>query len=133
MNERSIRILATGLGILLLFHGVDKILTGVEGIEKLFLELHLSREFAHYITYGVYIGEVVAPILLIFGQYIKIASILVVVDMLFAIGLVYRETLFQLGDYGEWIIETPLLFLIAALSLAVSNIGFNDGFKFKKK
>lgn len=117
MQNQSIRFLAFGLGFLLIFHGIDKIINGTEFIEKMLVGMNIP--YAKYVTYGVFIGEIVAPLLLIFGQYIRISGAIIAFNMLVAIILVHKDTLFTLGDHGAWSIEVPMLYLIMAVTLVL--------------
>ena len=116
-NNRALRFLSFGLGALLLFHGIDKVMNGTEFIEKMLVGLKVP--YSEYVQYGVYIGEIVAPVLLIFGQYIRVAGAIVAFDMLVAIFLVHQNTLFTLGEHGAWSIELPMLYLVAGVTLAL--------------
>ena len=118
-GDQALNFLAFALGALLLFHGIDKLIDGIVGIEKLLIELKVP--YAHYVSYGVYAGEVVAPLFLILGIFIRYAAAVVIVNMIVAIILVHREMIFTLGDYGEWSIETPMLYLVMAISLVLWN------------
>ena len=118
MNNKTITFLAFSLGVLLLFHGVDKIMNGTDFIEKMLTNANVP--YAKYITYGVFIGEVLAPILLIIGRYVKIAGGIIAFNMLVAIFLVHRDTIFTLSEHGGWSIELQLLYFIAGLTLFVS-------------
>ena len=117
MNSNALRFLSFGLGALLLFHGIDKVMHGVDYIEKILVALKVP--YSHYLQYGVYIGEVVAPILLIFGKYIRISGAIIAFNMLVAIYLVNKDTIFTLGEHGAWSIELPMLYLVGGLTLAL--------------
>jgi putative oxidoreductase len=56
-------VLRFTVGFLLLFHGIAKINYGVSFVE----ELLASKGLPTIIAYGAYIGEIVAPIMLIIG------------------------------------------------------------------
>ncbi len=118
--SRALRFLSFGLGVLLLFHGVDKVMHGVDYIEKILVASKVP--YSQYIQYGVYIGEVLAPVLLIFGKYIRISGAIVAFNMAVSIYLVNRDTIFSLGEHGAWSIEIPMLYLIAGLTLALWDI-----------
>lgn len=118
MNSKAITFLAFSLGVLLLFHGVDKIMNGTAFIEKMLTNANIP--YAKYITYGVFIGEVLAPILLIIGRYVKISGGIIAFNMLVAIFLVHRDTIFTLSEHGGWSIELQLLYFIAGLTLFLS-------------
>lgn len=114
----TFRVLTIGLGILMLFHGVDKILNGVDFITPL-LEAY-SIPYAEYLAYGIYIGEVIAPLLLISGYYIRVAGGVIVLNMLVAIFLVHQNEIFTLTEHGSWSLEIPMLYLVIGLALLLS-------------
>lgn len=115
MDNKSINILAFSLGFLLLFHGVDKVLHGTEFITQMLNDANVP--YAKYVTWGVFIGEVLAPIMLIIGRYIKLAGLIIVFNMLAAIILAHKDSIFTLSEHGGWSIELQVLYLVAALSL----------------
>jgi putative oxidoreductase len=117
MNDKALRFLGFGLGVLLLFHGIDKVMHGTEFIEKMLVGLNVP--YSEYVQYGVYIGEIVAPLLLIFGQYMRVSGAIIAFNMLVAIFLVHQKTLFTLGEHGAWSIEVPMLYLVAGVTLAL--------------
>jgi len=114
----TFRVLTIGLGVLMLFHGVHKILNGVDFITPL-LEVY-SIPYAEYLAYGVYIGEVIAPLLLISGYYIRVAGGVIVLNMLVAIFLVHQNEIFTLTEHGSWSLEIPMLYLVIGLALLLS-------------
>ena len=116
MDEKSLRFLSIGLGILLLFHGVDKVMNGTLFIEKMLGGLNVP--YSQYVAYAVYIGEVVAPLLLIFGKYIRISGAIIAINMAVAIFLVHQKDIATLGEHGAWSIEVPMLYLVAGVTLA---------------
>jgi putative oxidoreductase len=120
MNDKALRILSIGLGLLLLFHGIDKVMNGTAFIEKMLNGVHMP--YSQYVSYGVYVGEVVAPLLLIFGKYIRISGAVIAFNMAVAIFLVHQKDIVTITEYGAWSIEVPMLYLIAGLSLAVWKI-----------
>lgn len=117
MDDKALRILSIGLGILLLFHGVDKVMNGTGVIEKLLQGVNVP--YSQYVAYGVYIGEVIAPLLLIFGKYIRVSGALIAFNMAVAIFLVHQKDITTIEKYGAWSIEVPMLYLIAGLTLAL--------------
>jgi putative oxidoreductase len=118
MDINAIRILSFSLGFLLLFHGVDKVLNGMGFIEEMLESANVP--YAKYVSYGVFIGEIIAPLLLIANQYIKIAGGLIAFNMIVAIMLAHKDTIFTLSEHGGWSIELQLLYLISGLTIAIS-------------
>ena len=118
-NDLGKLVLRLTLGILMLLHGVAKITGGISGIEKMLEGNGLPGFFA----YGVYVGEVLAPLLVIFGFYACIGAAVIVVNMLFAILLAHRGDVFLLGNSGGWALELQGFFLFTALALVVMGPG----------
>jgi putative oxidoreductase len=113
-------VLRLMLGLTMLLHGVAKITHGVAGIEGM-LQAH---GLPAVLAYGAYIGEVVAPVLLIAGFQTRLAAILVAVNMLFAIFLAHAGQILQLNPQsGGWAIETQGLFLFTAIAIALLGAG----------
>jgi putative oxidoreductase len=106
-------ILRLTLGILVLFHGFSKITHGVGHIEGMVTNAGLPS----YVAYGVYIGEVLGPLLVLFGFYARFGAALIVIDLLFAFGLVHRHDLLSLGPQGGWALELQGFYLFTALAL----------------
>lgn len=116
MNEDSGKlILRLALGILILLHGIGKLRGGVDWIGPM-LE---SEGLPAFLKYGVYVGEVVAPALVIAGFYTRIGAWLIAVNMLFAIGLAHWGEIFAFDQHGGLAIEKQYLYLFAAIALAL--------------
>ncbi len=112
-------ILRLTLGILILLHGLAKISGGVDGVEKMLSGAGLPSVLA----FGVYVGEVLAPLLVILGLYARVGAAIIVVNMLFAILLAHRADLFLLTRTGGWALELQGFFLFTALALAFMGPG----------
>lgn len=112
-------VLRLALGGLILLHGIAKINGGVGGIEKM-LE---GNGLPAFLAWGVYIGEVLAPLLVIFGFYARIGAAIIGVNMLFAIGLAHSKDVFMLSRTGGWAIELQAMFLFTALALVLMGPG----------
>ncbi len=112
-------ILRLMLGVLMLFHGYAKIVKGVSGIEGL---LH-SASLPGWIAYGVYIGEVIAPIMLILGFYARIGGLIVIVSMIFAVALAHSHQVFDLSRTGGWALELQGFFLLTGLVITLIGPG----------
>jgi len=119
MNDWGKLILRLALGILILLHGVAKLRTGIDPISGMVTGAGLPAALA----YGVYIGEVVAPLLVILGWYASIGAAIIAVNMLFAFGLVHRADLLVLGPAGGWALELQGMFLFTAIALALLGPG----------
>jgi putative oxidoreductase len=107
------------LGVFMLFHGYAKIVKGVSGIEASLVNIGWPA----WVAYGVYIGEIVAPLVVILGFYARVGALIIVVNMIFAIVLSHANQLFDLGRGGGWALELQGFFLLTALALALIGPG----------
>lgn len=107
------------LGILILFHGVGKVLHGVDPIAGMLSGAGVPGALA----YGVYLGEVVAPLLLIFGFYARVGAALIAANMVVALLLAHRGDFLQLTEHGGWQLELQGMFLFTALALVLLGPG----------
>ena len=101
------------LGGLLLFHGIAKLLNGIGFIEGQLA----SHGLPTILAYGVYIGEVIAPLMVILGYQTRIGALIIVFNMIVAIALVHGHQLLTLSSNGGWALELQGFFLFTALAL----------------
>jgi len=112
-------ILRLSVGVMVLFHGVDKIINGIDGVKHLTLGAGLPE----FLAYGVYIGEVIMPILILLGAYARVASLVLAFNMCAAIFLAYGNSIFTLGKHGAPAFELPLLYLIMSILIFMLGSG----------
>lgn len=112
-------ILRLSVGIMMLFHGVDKIINGIGGVKH----LTTSAGLPEFLAYGVYVGEVVVPILIILGLYARIASLILAFNMSVAIFLANGSSVFVLGKHGAPLIELPFLYLVMSILIFLLGSG----------
>ncbi len=117
MNDIAKLILRLTVGIMILFHGVEKIINGISGVKY----LTTSAGLPEFLAYGVYVGEIVMPILILLGVYARVASLVLAFNMLVAIFLAYGNSLFTLGKHGAPSFELPFLYLV--MSILIFMIG----------
>ena len=107
-------LLRVSLAATMLLHGISKLTQGVTGIQGMLTAHGLPA----FVAYGVFIGELVAPLLVLANVWVGPAALVMAVNMLFAIGLVHMHQLFTLGPSGGWGIELQGLLLFGSLALA---------------
>jgi putative oxidoreductase len=112
-------VLRVSLGIMILLHGIAKIGGGVSGIAGM-LSAHGLPGF---LAYFVYVGEILAPVLVIAGIYTRPAAWVMVINMVVAIWLVHLKDLFAIGKQGGWALELQGMFLFAAVAVAFMGAG----------
>jgi putative oxidoreductase len=119
-EDWGLLVLRIAFGGLMLFHGVAKLQHGVEALEGM-LE---SRGLPTALVGGVYVGEIVAPLLLLLGLWARPAAAVLVVDMLFAIWVAHPGDVLALNEQtGAWAIELPALYLLGGLAIALLGAG----------
>jgi len=111
-------LLRLSVGVLILFHGIHKMIHGIGGVKAM---LHASV-FPEFMAYGVYVGELVVPIFIILGLYARVAAAVLGLNMLMAIYLAYGFS-FSLSKYGGLAMESPLLFFIMSLLIILLGSG----------
>ncbi len=118
VGKLLLRLTVAGL---MLFHGVAKILHpgSLEFIGSSLSGAGLPSALA----YGVYVGEIVAPLMILLGYYCRIGALILVVNMLFAIMLVHMDELFSLTQHGGWAIELQAFYLLGGLAIALLGSG----------
>jgi putative oxidoreductase len=100
---------------LMLFHGVAKLINGVGPIEKMLV----ARGLPGWLAFGVFIGEVVAPLLVIVGIQVRAAALVMAVNMIVAIALAHPHQLFSVGPQGGYALELQAFFLLTSLAVAL--------------
>jgi putative oxidoreductase len=112
-------VLRVTLGALILLHGIAKLKGGLAPIEGM-LE---AKGLPGVLAYGAYIGEVLAPLLVIVGFHARIGAAVIAVNMLFAVALAHMGQLGQLNETGGWAIELQAMFLAGAVAVALIGPG----------
>ena len=112
-------ILRFSIAGLMLFHGFSKLFNGIDGIKFLVTKAGLPE----FMAYGVYLGEIIFPILIIFGLFTRISSLFFALTMVFAIFLAHSSDIFVLDENGGLLIELPLLYLLTSISLMFIGAG----------
>ena len=119
MNDLGKLMLRLMLGILILFHGISKVMNGIDGITAAVAQRGLPAELGYF----VYFGEVVGPILLILGIGTRIGALLVVANMLVALALSHMAQLFTISKSGGYGLELQAFYLFTAVAIAILGAG----------
>jgi putative oxidoreductase len=112
-------VLRVALAALLLFHGMSKLAGGIGFITGMLTGAGLPAVFG----YGVYIGEVVAPFLMLAGLFTRLAALVVMANMIVAVLLVHTKQFFTLNETGGWALELQGMYFAAALAVALLGAG----------
>lgn len=117
-TDLGLLILRLALGILMLLHGIGK-LNGLGFIQNVLTEKGLPSFFA----YGVWIGELVAPLAILIGFRTRIAAAIFAFNCLTAALLVHANDIFALNQHGGWGVELLGLYFFGALALLFTGGG----------
>jgi len=103
-----------GLGVCLFMHGFAKISHGIGGVKSILTKAGLPE----IVAYGSYIGEVVAPIMIILGIFSRIGALLITGTSL-TIMCAYHGlgNLLELTNAGGF--KAEILYLYIALLLCI--------------
>jgi putative oxidoreductase len=112
-------ILRVTLGAMLLLHGIAKLSHGIDGIISNVHEHGLPTAFA----YGVFLGEIIGPLLVIVGSGTRIGAALIAFNMLVAIWLAHTGQLLAAGKGGGWALDLPGLYFFGAVAIALLGPG----------
>ena len=119
-TDAGLLVLRLGLGTLVLFHGIYKLTHGIAWIAGPLGHVGLPA----WLAYGTYVGEVLAPVLVILGLWARPAALIIAFDMFMAIFLARRGDVAKINPAGGgWAIELELMFLVAALAVALAGSG----------
>jgi len=114
-------IVRLSVGCLMLFHGIAKIMhpASLDFISGMLA----SNNLPGVLAYGVYIGEVIAPLMVIVGYQARIGGLLMAVNMVFAIFLAHSGEIFSTTQHGGWAIELQIFYLMSSLAVVFLGSG----------
>lgn len=111
-------ILRLSIGVLMLLHGIAKIghLEGIEGLLE-------AKGLPSFFAFGVFITEIIAPLMIIIGYRTRIAAAIFALGAIVAILLAHSSDIFKLSEHGGWAIELIGLYLLGAITLFFTGSG----------
>ena len=112
-------VLRVVLGVLILLHGIAKLRFGLGDVATSLARAGLPAA----IGYLVYVGEVVAPLLLILGWWTRVGALLIALNMAVALVLGHRGHIFQVEGHGGLLLEVQFMFLFCAIAVALLGAG----------
>lgn len=129
MQDLGKFILRLGVGGLMLFHGIHKIIHGHDGI----IEQLAAKGLPTWLWLGVPVGEIIAPILLVVGAFTRLSGVLIAFTMVMSLVLVKGSGSFALSETTGGIgAELNVLYLAGALAIAMIGPGSFRLYKGKK-
>ena len=119
MEDTGKLLLRLALGILMLFHGIAKLRYGVSPIESMVKSHGLPGFFA----YGVFVGEVIAPLMVLPGYYARLGALIIAFNMIVAVALAHTGQLTDIGRSGGWALELQAFYFFTAVAVALLGPG----------
>lgn len=114
--KAALVLLRVTLALLMLLHGWAKIRYGIGSIEAKIESLGGPG----FLAYAVYLGEVVAPLLLLVGLWVVPAALVIAVNMLVAFALMHTRQILMLNNTGGWALELQTFYFVSALVIAMA-------------
>jgi len=105
--------LRLAIGGLLILHGIAKLSNGIGWMAGMLG----SHGLPAFLGYGVYVGEIIAPLLLLVGKFTRPAGLVIAFNMLVAVLLARRDAIAKLNQGGGWDIELEMLFLLGGVAI----------------
>lgn len=118
-NDFAKLLLRAALAIFLLLHGISKLTGGIGHITGMLSKAGMPEAFG----YLVFIGEVVAPLLVLVGFWTRPAALVIAINMIVAVILAHSTQLFTLSKTGGWALELQGFFFITAIVVALLGAG----------
>ena len=114
-------ILRLSVGGMMLFHGVAKIMH--PGSLEFIAGMLAGYGLPSILAYAVFIGEVLAPLMVIVGYKARIGGLLMAVNMLFALVLAHTGDFFSLSEHGGWMVELQMFYLLTSVAVVFLGSG----------
>jgi putative oxidoreductase len=118
--DLGLLVLRLAIAVILLFHGIAKVNNGIGWMEGPLAAVGLPA----FVSYGVFVAELLAPALLILGLWTQLAALVVAFDMVMAVVLVLRDKVLAINPAGGgWAIELEALICLGAIALFLAGPG----------
>ncbi|MFW2439944.1 MAG: DoxX family protein [Arenicellales bacterium] len=118
IGKLLLRLTVAGL---MLFHGIAKLIN--PGSLNFIGSQLSSAGLPAVLSYGVYIGEIIAPLMIIIGFHSRIGGLLITANMIVAIALAHSGDIFSLSKHGGYGLELQVFYLLGGLAIALLGSG----------
>ena len=112
-------ILRVSIAFTMLVYGISKLTFGIDYIKDLVSQYGLPT----FISYGVFIGEILAPILIIIGFRTKLAGLVFAVNCFVAILMDRLPDVLSLNEHGGWAIGLIFIYMMFGIALFFTGAG----------
>lgn len=107
------------LGVNVLMHGISKITGGISGVKGILA----AKGIPEFIGYGVYVGEVAAPVMIILGIFTRLGSLILLGACAVILYVAHADKLFSITSYGGLAPEIVYLYIGSAICLLLNGGG----------
>lgn len=119
-NENlGIFILRLAIPFTMLIYGINKVIDGTGFIGSLLEQYGLPKIMAN----GIFVGEIVAPLMLMIGFRTRLAGLIFSFNCFMAIVMAQSQNIFKLNEFGGWSIDLLFIYLIAGIVFYLSGGG----------
>lgn len=118
-NQLGLLLTRVVLAGTMLVYGISKLFSGIGFIEGLMTKMGLPS----MLGYGVYVGEIIAPCLIIIGFRTRLAALIFAINCLTAVLLTQLPSLFSLNAFGGWSLDLLAIYLFISIALFFSGGG----------
>jgi len=112
VGNLALRLVTGGL---MLFHGADKLMHGLDHVRSDLAAAGLPTALAH----GVYVGEILAPICIIFGLWTRVSAVVYAGSIALAVAIVHGRDFARLAPTGAWAAELWVFYILCPVVIAL--------------
>lgn len=122
MNKKQhigLLLLRACIAFTMLIYGISKLNFGIEYINGLLDQYGLPT----FLGYGVFVGELIAPILIIFGFRTKLAGLVFAINCFVAILMDRLPYVLNLNEHGGWAIGLIFIYMMFGVAMFFMGAG----------
>jgi len=112
-------LLRISIAFTMLIYGISKLIFGIDFISGLIAQYGLPP----FLGYGVFVGEIIAPLLIIIGYRTKLAGLIFAINCFVAIIMVQLPNLLKINEFGGWEIGPLFIYTIFGIALFFTGAG----------
>ena len=118
-QQTGLLLLRVSIAFTMLIYGISKLTFGIDYIKDLVSQYGLPT----FISYGVFIGEILAPILIIIGFRTKLAGLVFAVNCFVAIIMDRLPDVLSLNEHGGWAIGLIFIYMMFGIAFLFTGAG----------
>ncbi|WP_228234816.1 DoxX family protein [Allomuricauda sp. M10] len=118
-KNNAIFLFRIAIPFTMLIYGFDKVKNGTGFIGDLMEQYGLPVFLAN----GVFIGEIIAPLMLLIGFRTRLAGLILSVNCLLAILMAQTQNILTLNQFGGWSLDLLFIYLVAGIAFYYSGAG----------